>query len=131
MTSTNVSDPEDHSESSMDAGEPPPAPPNDATQRRSVPPAVGPSNRNGYAAVVGRMLDRIAKSSPLGRGAAPVALSASDEAKLRDCDERQVGPVGATIAISGSKDEWRAFLRTHLERRFGVRAQFDAANDLK
>jgi hypothetical protein len=96
-----------------------------AREPSSVARAVGPQNRNGYATVVGNVLQLIRAKRHLAI-TPRIALSVADETKLREGDEQQLGPSGAVLAAADAKPEWRAFVRTHFQRRFGVGVVFDS-----
>ena len=100
---------------------------------RTPPPAAAasvvlPPNRNGYAVVVGRILDLIAKQPPsFIEGSRTVTLSRAAEGMLQDADAQQVGAHGRELARHGAKVEWRAFLRDHFKRKYDLLVLFDGA----
>jgi hypothetical protein len=96
--------------------------PTSAADAAAAESAVGPSNRNGYARVMGRIADLMAGAPARSRP----RISIADERQLRDGDERQLGPAGVTIASLGSNEQWRTFVRDHVRRRFDLFVLFDA-----
>lgn len=90
--------------------------------------AVAPARRNGYAAVISRVLDLLTKQPPVF-GARPrtALLSRVDERRLKDGDEAQLGANGLAIATRKERDDWRAFLFDHFRRRYDLVLLFDSA----
>lgn len=90
--------------------------------------AVGVSERNGHARVVGRLVELVGEArQQLERDARTVLLSREDESMLRDVDEKQLGDRGLAIAQGGNADEWRALVRDNFRQRYGLMIVFDAA----
>lgn len=90
--------------------------------------AVGPPKRNGYAVVVGRIVELLGALPPSAAPRARTAsLSRADEKLLRDADERQLGPRGIELANDPSLDRWRDALRDHFRRRYDLQLMFDAS----
>jgi hypothetical protein len=90
--------------------------------------AVAPPRRNGYSAVISRVLDLLAKNPPVFAGRPRTALlSRVDERRLKDGDEAQLGANGLAIATRRERDDWRAFLFDHFRRRYDLVLLFDSA----
>ncbi len=88
--------------------------------------AVGPSNRNGYSATLGRIVELLAALPPGLRRARSVRLCRADEERLRDGDARQLAANGVVLASSGDQEEWRCFLGSHFRARYDLLLAFDA-----
>ncbi len=76
---------------------------------------------------MGRVADLVMKGSSATQRARP-QLSLADERLMRDADEAQLGSVGVQIASAGSKEQWRAFVRDHVRRRYDLLVLFDATS---
>jgi hypothetical protein len=95
--------------------------------RARMSSAIGVSERNGHARVVGRLLELMSDArSQLERDARTVLLSREDESMLRDVDERQLGHQGLTVAQQGTTDQWRNLVRDSFRLRYGLMVVFDA-----
>lgn len=93
--------------------------------------AVGASDRNGHARVVGRLVELVGEARvQLEREAKTVLLSREDESLLRDVDERQLGDHGLAIAQRGSTDQWRNLVRDSFRLRYGLMVVFDATKTM-
>jgi hypothetical protein len=102
-------------------------PTGEAAREEGPSVAMSAPNRNGYAKVVGRILEIMDDVPRTFAGRPPTAfLSPTDEKLLRDGDERQLGADGYAAARDGSTADWRAFLADHFRLRYRFVLLFDA-----
>jgi hypothetical protein len=96
-------------------------------RRPGMSSAIGVSERNGHARVVGRVVELMGEARTRADGEARTVLfSREDESLLRDVDERQLGESGLSIAQQGTTDQWRSLVRDSFRLRYGLMVVFDA-----